>query len=495
MPFAFTVPSARSIPVPSPRPIPLSLFLWGGLLLALGIGRPIALASSGEGSDPSSASKPAGSASGSAVGALPASYKLGPEDVIGIRVARHAEMDCEALVLEDGTITVPRVGRMSVAGRTVLEIQETVRAALGKILVNPEVSVAIKTPRVERVLVYGPVTQPGAVAYKEGYRVAEVLAQAGGLKVRSDWVTTTLTRKSGGLREISLVELLKNPASAQNVAVAPGDILMVQEIPPQPIFVGGAVKTPGMYDLREVDPKAGSIGVLEAMALAGGPMETAALSRAVLFRASRDAGGPRVEERVDLSRFRQTSASSGTATPAVSPGTPTSTAALPPTAGTSPEGTPSPAAVAFPAPAPPRESPEVRLYPGDTLQVPESTARIVVMGHVKAPGVFPLSEDRAMTLAEAIGLAGGPLPDRRARMDKVGIIRVVGAGPGVPGRSTILEANLNQLINRRDSRQNLTLQPGDVVYVPETSKPDWYGKIIPALQSIGSIIYLGGLTR
>jgi protein involved in polysaccharide export with SLBB domain len=100
-----------------------------------------------------------------------------------------------------------------------------------------------------------------------------------------------------------------------------------------------------------------------------------------------------------------------------------------------------------------------------------------------------------MTLAEAIGLAGGPLPDRRARMDKVGIIRVVGAGPGTPGRSTILEANLSQLISKRDSRQNLTLLPGDVVYVPETSKPDWYGKIIPALQSIGSIIYLGGLTR
>ena len=441
---------------------------------------PAPVAAQAQPAPPPPATTPSAMSSPSAATPAPSTYKLGPEDVITIRVARHPEMDTEALVLEDGTVSLPRVGRRTVTGMTVLQVQEMVRKELLKVLRNPQVSVAIRTPRVELVHVTGAVNMPGPVPYKEGWRVTEALGKAGGLKLRPDWATLTLTRRQGGSQPISIDAILKSADSPENVPVQPGDVLVVNEIPPQMVFIGGAVAKPAMYDLREVDPKRGAIGVLEAIALAGGALAggsttnnvvpQAALSKAYIDRADRTssgagqtvASGQRRREFVNIALLQKASTITPVSTTAVSQAAPT----------------------------------EVLLYPGDTLTIPESTARIVVTGNVRQQGAFLISEDRPITLYEALGMAGGPAP--RAKMSEVGILRSPDPNnPGV-GTPTLIRADLKKLMSAKggaDPRQNPVLKPGDIIHVPETSKPDWFGKILPALGSIGNILYFGGLTN
>jgi len=537
------------------------------VLLGLNSSLPIRAASDPTPPASSNGSPNGAAGSGSTVSAFTGetaslTYKLGADDLLSLKIARHPELDTAALVLADGTITLPRIGSVNVDGKTLIEAQNLLRQKYMEVFVNPEVTLAIKTPRVQQVQVFGAVNLPGPVEYKEGWRVTEALAKAGGLKVRPSWVRTTLSHNGGGTQSIDLESLLRKPEGPSNVFVQPGDVLIVSELPPQQIFVGGQVAKPGMYDLRDVDAKRGAIGVLEAVALAGGGTPKAALSQAYILRADHSgasatngttpagAGGRRSEP-IDLSRIQRadTPWDTGVTPPeGASPSTPgppsgsggsltasdpasstvlsSSMGAPPSTASPTESKTPDPfqpsgpsqspntlessspggsssagssPAIASSTPTAPSGTPnsplsDVLLYPGDTLQIPESTAQIVVLEHVLKPGAFPIPEDRPTTLAMALALAGGP--DARGRMSQVGVVRLEDPSQGlVPGaKPKLLTADMTALVTKKDFSQNIELKPGDVVYVAETKKPDWFGKVIPALSTATSLLFYAGVT-
>jgi len=79
------------------------------------------------------------------------------------------------------------------------------------------------------------------------------------------------------------------------------------------------------------------------------------------------------------------------------------------------------------------------------------------MGAVRGPGTFALVEN--MKLIDAVGAAGGPTD--RANITQVTIVRVEG------GKPKPITANLERALNGSDISQNLVLQNGDVVFVPE----------------------------
>jgi len=99
----------------------------------------------------------------------------------------------------------------------------------------------------------------------------------------------------------------------------------------------------------------------------------------------------------------------------------------------------------------------VVLQPGDMMVVPESQNRIAVMGAVNNPGTFALTEN--MKLIDALALAGGPT--QAGRLSNVIVVRVEG------GQVKRLEVNLERAMTGQDASQNLPLQSGDIVFVPD----------------------------
>jgi polysaccharide export outer membrane protein len=79
------------------------------------------------------------------------------------------------------------------------------------------------------------------------------------------------------------------------------------------------------------------------------------------------------------------------------------------------------------------------------------------MGAVRNPGTFNLVQD--MKLVDAIALAGGTT--HRAAVTQVMIVRVEG------GKPKPITANLERALRGQDITQNLALQTGDVIFVPE----------------------------
>jgi polysaccharide export outer membrane protein len=120
---------------------------------------------------------------------------------------------------------------------------------------------------------------------------------------------------------------------------------------------------------------------------------------------------------------------------------------------------------------------------GDELNVPEDTSnRILILGAISAPGAYPFKEP--MHLADAVALAKGPIPIR-TMLSKVTITR---PEPAHPGQFIHIKANFVRFIKNGDNSQNVELHAGDLIYIGETSTPDWQ-TLVPL---ITNTLYLFG---
>ncbi len=104
---------------------------------------------------------------------------------------------------------------------------------------------------------------------------------------------------------------------------------------------------------------------------------------------------------------------------------------------------------------------------GDNLDIPrEERNRILVLGAIKQPGMYPYRE--TMRLSDAIGVAGGEIR-YLSRFSKVFILREI---IGQPGEYKRIDADYVKFVKGNDFKQNVKLMPGDFIYVPETNTPD-----------------------
>jgi len=112
--------------------------------------------------------------------------------------------------------------------------------------------------------------------------------------------------------------------------------------------------------------------------------------------------------------------------------------------------------------------------------------KIIVIGEVANPGVYPLRGN--LTAYEAIALAGGTSTDR-ADLSNIKIIR--------PATGEKINADLTDYILENDVKNNISLQSGDVVFVPKNIKAKsgdfasrLFGKRIPDKTKIPQVTEL-----
>jgi len=292
---------------------------------------------------------------------LAAPYTLGPEDVLAVNVLRHPELSLPVTVLADGTINYPVVGQVQLAGLTTEQAAALLAAGLKKELLDPLVAVVVTTPRPRRIYVNGEVGKPGIYDWKEGWRLSEALAAAGGLTIKPELARASIFRTGAAPLEANLQDLYLAALPEANLPVQPEDTITVISQTYR-IFVTGQVKVPGMYDLPM------GAGVRQAVALAGGLTPVAAGSRSYVMRA-----GSKLL--VNLVEVMERGNAAG----------------------------------------------DLEMQPGDTLHVPENRDSLAVFGHVNKPGYYPINDGTRITLAEAVSMAGGT--DELANSQRVLLVR------------------------------------------------------------------------
>jgi polysaccharide export outer membrane protein len=230
-------------------------------------------------------------------------YKIGRQDLLEIKVFDLKELDQTVRVADDGSITLPLLGRLQVAGLAKGDLQALIARLLEERYVrNPQVTIFVREYESKKIAVSGAVKKPDTYEMLGDKTLLEMISLAGGLDKDLGKEIIIFRTQDGGTAQRIAVDLDKLVYEADptlNIAVMPGDIVYVPAVEKVRIFVTGAVRTPNLYEVPRSEP----VTVLKAVTLAGGTTDRAAESRVQVIRT--DANGNRVSIPVNLKKVKR----------------------------------------------------------------------------------------------------------------------------------------------------------------------------------------------
>jgi polysaccharide export outer membrane protein len=197
-------------------------------------------------------------------------YHVGPGDVLEVVVFGNEDLSRSPTVQTDGTISLPLLGEVPVAGLTTGEVQRKLTTLLARdFLVNPQVEVKVKEYQSQFVTVLGEVNSPGRKPLRGRTRLVDALVEAGGLTPRASG-EVVVTRAEGGFDggadtlRLMLQRSAPTPQDRINLEVLlrHGDVVTAS--PKYYVTVEGEVMRPGRYALEN------DLTVSGAISTAGG---------------------------------------------------------------------------------------------------------------------------------------------------------------------------------------------------------------------------------
>jgi polysaccharide biosynthesis/export protein len=409
-------------------------------------------------------------------------YTLGPGDRVRVDVFNVPEYSGEFIVLVDGTLNLPLIGAIPVAGRNLNQTSQIISQAYRTYVRVPNVTVGLLLARPIQVTIAGEVNRAGSynIPLSETRKfptLSQAVQLAGGVNQTSDLRQVRVTRGNRS-RLFNLLAVLQNADPTQDLTLRDGDTIFVptatnvnaSDIAPiiarisdsnlgsqdaaVKIAIIGEVSKPGTYNLR-AESSGGAAGgrlnlptLTEALRLAGGSTASADASRIVVQRLTRNGG----TQRIAVNLLRLLNAGDTTQDLSLQNG---DTIIIPTDPVIGSAGSRQLAASSF--------GPQV-LNP----------IKIAVVGQVNRPGTYIVKgESNASgsatiqnvnfsvpTVTQAIQSAGGIKPTADVR--KIKLLRF-----NRDGRGQAKTVNLWALLTQGDSSQDLPLQEGDRIIIPE----------------------------
>jgi polysaccharide export outer membrane protein len=339
-------------------------------------------------------------------------YRIGPSDVLEISIWQSPDLNRTVTVRFDGRISFPLAGEIMASGLAPQELGAEIAERLREFIRAPQVTVTVKEFQSRQVLVLGKVGRAGIYPLRGPMKLLELLTAAGINLAEIDLKSITVMRATGEVLKIDLEALLYRQDIRQNIDLRSGDNIFVPEkasisvTGPQTkeIMVLGEVNKPGAYSF----PTDRAVTVKEILLSSGGTTANASLQGAKVIRSDR------IQEPTDLNRLL------------------------------------------FNADM----SQDLTLYAGDVVFVPKrKEMRVYVLGMVHTPGIYQ-GQPNTLDLLQILSLS---VPQKfGAVLSNVKIVR------GWPNNPKVISANVEALLFRGKLEENIPLQDGDVVYVPES---------------------------
>jgi polysaccharide biosynthesis/export protein len=408
----------------------------------------------------------------------PNAYTLGPGDRVRVDVFNVPEYSGEYPVLVDGTLNLPIIGAVPVTGRTLFEASKILEQAYRGYVRTPNVTVGLLIPRPIQVAIAGEVNRAGSYTIpltetRKYPTLSQAVQLAGGVSQTSNLRRVRLQR-GNRIGYFDLLAVLQNADVSQDITLRDGDTIFVptatevnaadiarttesnigtQDIAIK-IAVIGEVAKPGTYSMKADGPAAGGAGrislptLTEALKLAGGATASADASKIVVKRQTKTGR----TQMIAINLLRLLNNGDSNQDLVLQNG---DTIFLPPDPVIGSIGSRQLATSSF--------GPQV-LNP----------IKIAVVGQVNRPGTYNIKGEANTsgsnqnvnvnlslpTVTQAISAAGGIKPTADVR--RIKLLRF-----DRNGRGQAKTVNLWTLLTQGDISQDLVLQEGDRIQIPE----------------------------
>ncbi len=156
------------------------------------------------------------------------------DDLVEVKVYQEEDLTTRARVSKEGTINVPLVGVVAIAGKSPQAAGEVIRKRLAeRFLLNPQVNLAVTEYARKLFTVLGQVQRAGTYRFPdhEMLNVIQAIGMAGGYTRIADSTRVTLKRRVAGKETVLTLDARKmaRKASSEPVALQSGDIITVAE--------------------------------------------------------------------------------------------------------------------------------------------------------------------------------------------------------------------------------------------------------------------------
>jgi len=214
----------------------------------------------------------------SEVPAQDATYRVGPKDLLEIRVLEIPELNLERRIMDNGMISLPMLGEIVVQGMSAEEVRNKLETMLRAKYVNrANVSIVVKEFANKPVTIVGAVVKPGNLPISGRWTLLQAISAAGGLAPNAGRKIYVLRTAENGLSdtlEIATDDLFRTASAQWNIPILPSDVINIPARSTVRIFVMGEVKSPGALEFDSDD----RISLLSVLAKAGGLTDRASKS-------------------------------------------------------------------------------------------------------------------------------------------------------------------------------------------------------------------------
>ena len=161
-----------------------------------------------------------------------AHYKIAANDIINIQVYQEEDLSGEFEVKEDGTITYPLVGPVTVKGLIKLEVEKKITELLARdYLVNPYVHISVKV--YGNIMILGCVQKPGSYSFPQdkGMTLLQAISLSGGFTGYASVNGTKIVRATPDGKKMAIdpgmSDIIKG--KRKDIDLKPDDLVFVPE--------------------------------------------------------------------------------------------------------------------------------------------------------------------------------------------------------------------------------------------------------------------------
>ncbi len=205
-------------------------------------------------------------------------YTVGPGDEVLIRAWGSLDVDYRTTVDRNGQLSLPRVGSFTVSGIKASELEKHLRAQIGRLYTNFNLSVSLGQLRGVRVFVVGPARLPGVYTVPSQSTLLTAVVAAGGPGPNGSMRKVMLRRGGAVVSELDLYEFLVNGEQSKDVQLVAGDVVVFQPVGPR-VALNGEIDNAAIYELKSAQEP-----VSELLRYAGGSPVLANPNRVLIER-------------------------------------------------------------------------------------------------------------------------------------------------------------------------------------------------------------------
>jgi len=219
-------------------------------------------------------------------------YIIGPEDVLEVQVWERKDLNQTVFVRPDGRTSLPLVGEIMVAGKTIQELQDHLAKVYEKTVQSAVVTVIVKEIRSRPVYFVGGFGRPGPMQLTREMTLMQAISVVGGVVPGGDAENGYVLRADKRIA-VDFYKLLQKGDLSQNPRLEPGDTVVVPIA--DLVYVQGEVRAPSPLKYTT------DLTLLKAITQTGGFTPLAASGRVDLLRGR--TGEKKERIRVDVDKI------------------------------------------------------------------------------------------------------------------------------------------------------------------------------------------------